>query len=524
MSVDHLPVGAYRNPVIPGFHPDPSVCRVGEDYYLACSSFEYFPGVPIFHSRDLVNWHQIGNVLDRPSQLDLPADAEASKGIFAPTLRHHDGRFWMVTTNVSIQRHLIVTATDPAGPWSDPIYLDLPNIDPSLAWDDDGECWLTVEGVHSYRIDPLAGTVLEGPIPMWSGTGGRSPEGPHLYRIGDWWYLLISEGGTHTGHAVSIARARTPRGPFLPGPANPFLTHRGTDRPVQATGHADLVQAVDGSWWMVLLGIRARGVWPPYHVLGRETFLAPVHWVDGWPVVDPVRELSFAPVGSAPATAAAPDPGVHHDDFDDPRLAPCWISPRSRPDTTWSLTDRPGWLTLHASGTTLDRTGATLVARRQQHHNCRASVRVDPGSGRAGLTIRIDEAHHYDLEVSGGTVHATGRVGPFRQVFAEQHVPPGPVTLTITTRTHHLLPPTVTASDRLPDLGAPFGVGPVTCDIIGFELETDAGPVVLAELDGRYLSTEVTAGFTGRVIGMYVTEGSAAFDWYDYRPVPAPEQ
>ncbi len=521
MSTTQLPPGTYRNPVIPGFHPDPSVCRVGGDYYLVCSSFEYVPGVPVFHSRDLVNWRQIGNVLDRPGQFDPAADSAASSGIYAPTIRHHDGRFWMATTDVCLGRHLIVTATDPAGPWSQPVYLDLPHLDPSLAWDENGDCWMTVSGVSSYRIDPDAGTVLEGPVPMWSGTGGQYPEAPHLYRIGDWWYLLVSEGGTHTGHAVSVARSRTVRGPFEPGPANPILTHRGTNRPVQATGHADLVQAVDGSWWMVLLGIRARGEWPPYHALGRETFLVPVRWVAGWPVVDPVEEIVTAPPGTAPAGATPADPGVERDDFDGARLAPCWISPRSRPDACWSLTERPGWLTLHATGATLDRTGATVVGRRQQHHDCRASVRVDAGTGRAGLTIRIDEAHHYDLEVAAGTVRVLGRVGPFRQFLGEQQVSTGPITLSIATRTHLVLPPAVTASGALAAAGAPLGVRPAGCDTISFEVQTDAGPVVLAELDGRYLSTEVAAGFTGRVIGMYVTEGSAAFDWFAYGPQPA---
>ncbi|MFI7024034.1 glycoside hydrolase family 43 protein [Micromonospora sp. NPDC049900] len=508
----------FRNPVVAGFHPDPSVCRAGEDYYLVCSSFEYFPGVPVFHSRDLVTWRQIGNVLDRRSQLDLPPDAHASGGVFAPTIRYHDGRFWMVTTNVSIGRHLIVTATDPAGPWSDPVYFDLPHIDPSLAWDDDGDCWLTLSGVASYRIDPEGGKVLEGPVPMWSGSGGQYPEAPHLYRIGEWWYLLVSEGGTHTGHAVSVARSRSVRGPFEPAPGNPFLTHRSTGHPVQATGHADLVQATDGSWWMVLLGIRAKGQWPPYHVLGRETFLVPVRWEDDWPVVDPVQEVTVAPAGSPPALAAPPGPAAYRDDFDAAVLAPEWISLRDRPADAWSLTERPGWLTLRAAGTTLDRAGVTMMARRQQHHDCRAAVRVDPGAGRAGLTVRIDEAHHYDIEVGDGLVRVVGRVGPFRQVFGERPVPAGPVTLTVATRTDDLLPPTVTAADQVTAAGAPFGVRAAACDTVGFAVLTEQGPVVLAELDGRYLSTEVAAGFTGRVFGLYVTEGSAAFDWFDYRP------
>jgi xylan 1,4-beta-xylosidase len=508
----------YRNPVIAGFFPDPSVCRVGEDYFLVCSSFEYFPGVPIFHSRDLVSWRQIGNVLDRPSQLELPPDTYASRGVFAPTIRHHDGTFYLVTTNVRIWRHLIVTATDPAGPWSEPVYFDLPSIDPSLAWDDAGRCWLTLAGTTNYRIDPITGEVFEGPIPLWAGTGGQYPESPHLYRIGEWWYLLLSEGGTHTGHAVSVARSRDVNGPFEPGPVNPILTHRGTNQPIQATGHADLVEDTDGNWWMVLLGIRARGQWPPFHVLGRETLLAPVRWVDGWPVVGPVQEEMPAPAG---ITLSPPAKEPAREDFDAGTLSPLWISPRSRPDGSWSLTERPGWLTLFAAGPTLDRPGATIVGRRQQHHDCRAGTRVDPGSGRAGLTVRIDEAHHYDLEVFGGTVRVWGRVGPLHQMLAERQVPLGVVDLFVSTRTTDLVPPSVTSRAAITGLDAPLGVRPAGPDTISFAVDAGAGPVVLAELDGRYLSTEVASGFTGRVIGLYVTEGSAAFDWFDYEGDPA---
>ncbi|MEG3634401.1 beta-xylosidase family glycoside hydrolase [Micromonospora palythoicola] len=225
-----------------------------------------------------------------------------------------------------------------------------------------------------------------------------------------------------------------------------------------------------------------------------------------------------APAGSPPALAPSPDAGGYREDFDGGELSPRWISVRHRPRTSLSLTERPGWLTLHADGTTLDRAGATLVAHRQLHHDCRAAVRVDPGTGRAGLTLRLDEAHHYDLEVADGTVRVIGRVGPFRQVFGERQVPAGPVTLTISTRTHDLLPPTATAADQAATPGTPFGVRPAACDMVTFVVDTEQGPVVLAELDGRYLSTEVAAGFTGRVFGLYVTDGSAAFDWFDYQP------
>ncbi|MEO6090219.1 MAG: glycoside hydrolase family 43 protein [Umezawaea sp.] len=489
----------FDNPVVGGFHPDPSVCRVGEDYYLVNSSFEYFPGVPILHSRDLVHWRQIGNVLDRPEQLPLPEKTPASRGIYAPTIRHHDGRFWLITTNVSTGGNFIVSAEDPAGPWTDPVWIDLPGIDPDLVWDEDGTCWCAFSGVQVARIDPVAGTVLEGPWPLWSGTGLQYPEAPHLYRVGDWWYLLLSEGGTERGHTVAIARGPSPRGPFEPAPHNPILTHRSTDRPIQSTGHADLVSTPDGSWWMVLLATRPRGFFPGYHVLGRETFLAPVDWVDGWPHVEPVEPRHRAPGAWHPI---APPPV--RDDFDAPVLDPRWISPRSRPDESWSLTERPGWLTLHATGPTLDRPGHTFVGRRQQHPDCRVAVRLEPGTGRAGLSVRIDEAHHYDLEIADGHAEVVVRIGPAHQCVARNPVPPGPVTLVVTIRTTDLSPPEADDGDT--------GEDPTGPDVIRFAVDT----VVLAELDGRYLSTEVAGGFTGRVIGMCVTGGTASFDWFDY--------
>ena len=504
----------FDNPVIGGFHPDPSVCRAGDDYYLVCSSFEYFPGVPIFHSRDLVHWRQIGNVLDRPEQLDLPPDLRASGGIYAPTIRYHAGRFWVITTNVGARGNFIVTAERPEGPWSDPVRIDLPGIDPDLAWDDDGACWCTFSGVQQARIDPEKGIILDGPWPVWSGTGMQHPEAPHLYRRGDWWYLLISEGGTHRGHSVSVARARSPRGPFEPAPANPILSHRSTDRPIQSTGHADLIQAPDGDWWLMLLGNRPRGFFPGYHVLGRETFLAPVTWVDDWPTAGAVLDRDQASGAWHPLP---PEP--HRDDFDATVLAPQWVSPRARPEKSWSLTERPGWLTLHATGATLDRPGATILGRRQQHLAVRAATRLDPGTARAGVSIRIDEAHHYDLEVGGGEARVAVRIGPLSQCLARCPVPPGPVDLIVDIRTDDGLPPSVTTRDQLHD--GPFGVWASGPDTIA--LSIDAGePVLLAELDGRYLSTEVAGGFTGRIIGLYATEGSAAFDWFDYRPTPPP--
>lgn len=488
--------GTIGNPVIAGCHPDPSVCRADGAYYLACSSFEYFPGVPIFRSRDLVHWEQIGNALDR---FPLPETTPSSGGVYAPTLRYHDDRFWLITSDVSGGGTVLFTATDPAGSWSGPVRLpEVTGIDPDLAWDDEGRCWCTYAGVEQVQIDPLAGRTLSEPRRIWSGTpGAQWPEAPHLYSIGGYWYLLIAEGGTERGHCVSVARGPAPDGPFEPCPANPILSHRSTSRPIQNTGHGDLIKAPDGSWWLVLLGVRLRGGTPGWHVMGRETYLAPVTWAGGWPVVAEVATVMAAPPWPAYPIAEPPV----RDDFDEPRLHPRWISLRSRPADSFSVTDPAGWLTLNARGRSLDEPAAMLVGRRQQHLSCRVRALADPAAGHGGLVVRLDERHHYEVEVGGGAARALARIGPVRQVLADRTVPPGPLVLRIEVRATE------------PGLGAPTQ-GP---DTVLLGVEDPGGTVtVLAELDGRYLSTEVAGGFTGRVVGMYAAAGTIRFDWFDY--------
>ena len=490
------------NPVLPGFHPDPSITRVGDDYYLACSSFEYLPGVPLFHSRDLVRWEQIGNVVTRPGQLAVEK-VPTLGGAWAPTIRFHDGRFWLVVTDAMGRGSLIFTAEQAEGPWSDGIVMQgVPGIDPDLAWDTDGTCFVTYSGlqldgdhagehlgIQQVRMDLETGQAREEPRSLWSGTGLMFPEAPHLYEIDGTWYLLIAEGGTERGHSVSIARGTRPDGPFEGCPANPVLSARSTARPVQNTGHADLVRTPDGGWALFLLGMRPGGLTRAFSPMGRETFSTTLEWGDGWPVVQPV-ELT-------PPTA----PVEHHDDFTGAQLGPEWLSIRT-PAADWSsLSERPGHLVVHGDGSTMDDPRPRFVGRRQEHQAAAFSVRVDSGGGVGGLSLRIDERHHYDIEVGAGVARARARVGGLCQTW-EQAIPQGPVTVRIETE-----PVRGMGLDAL---------GPDTVRL-SVETGTDTGPVELAVLDGRYVSAETAASFTGRVVGMYAVEGTVAFDQFRYR-------
>jgi alpha-N-arabinofuranosidase len=394
----------YRNPILPGCYPDPSVCRVGDDYYLVNSSFEFFPGVPIFHSRDLVRWRQIGHCLDRPSQLPLKG-VDSSCGIYAPTLRHHDGVFYMTTTNVTAGGNFIVTAQDPAGPWSDPVLVAQEGIDPSMFFDEDGSVLYTTSagGALQSRVDVRTGKLLSEPKLIWKGTGGRYPEGPHLYRKDGWVYLLLAEGGTEHGHMVTMARSKSPWGPFEPCPRNPLLTHRSLLSPIQALGHADLVETPDGHWFAVLLANRPVG-YPPTHHLGRETFLCPVRWAeDGFPIFG--DDGTFGPRdGVAPPVLAARRDGAPR------RLRRAAPRPRLGPlrdiaPGRASLTERPGFLRLRGSADNLDDKAAPawvgsaptafLAPRRD-------AVEFDPASEReeAGLSVRMNERHHHEVFVT----------------------------------------------------------------------------------------------------------------------------
>lgn len=474
-------------PVLPGFHPDPSICRVGDTYWMVCSSFEYAPGVPLFRSTDLLSWEQVGNVLDRPDQLDV-GEAPASGGITAPTLRWHDGRFFLITTNLADGGwQLLVHTEDPTGPWSDAVRIDAPGIDPDLAWDDDGRCLMSYAGFGAggpaglvqSEIDPFTGAVLTARRPLWQGTGGRFPEGPHLYRVGRWWYLLIAEGGTERGHAVTIARSVSPSGPFEPCPDNPLLTMRGVEGPVQNTGHADLVQRPDGRWAMVFHGVRPRGSSPGWHVLGRETFAAGITWADGWPVVG-----EWLQPGRSGATG---------NELAGVTLPASWVSPQAFPAEQLAGSS-DGWR-LRAG-----ESGESFVGRRQEHLTMHARAEVETGSAIGGLSVRVDARHRLDVEVDGTRVSVVVQVGALRQVLGSAEIGSTAVSLVV---------------GAAADDGhfSSTATGP---DVLVGGYDGPGGFVELGRLDGRYVSTEVAGGMTGRLCGLYCSVGEILVRSFTY--------
>lgn len=276
-------------PILRGFHPDPSICRGEDAWYLVNSTFEFFPGLPVSRSEDLVHWECVGHVAERPEQLGWMA-MRASRGLFAATIRTHQGKWYVTVTDVTRLGNCLFVADHPQGPWSDPIPIAMPGIDPSLFFDGDGKAYLLTNGagIIMAPVDLDTGTVLASPRLLTSGSGGRYPEGPHLYVMNGWYYLMLAEGGTEYGHMETLFRSSALWGPYQPCPYNPILSSRDRpEEPVQCLGHADLTPDGEGRWKAVFLGVRPLpGLL--LHALGRETFLGTVVFdVDGWFHIQP---------------------------------------------------------------------------------------------------------------------------------------------------------------------------------------------------------------------------------------------
>lgn len=509
----------FKNPVLPGFHADPSVCRAGDDFYLVNSTFQYFPGVPVFHSKDLVNWEQVGNCLTRPSQVDLKG-TDGNSGIYAPTIRYNNGRFYMVTTVFPSRRHFYVWTDNPAGEWSEPVVIDFAvgSCDPTLYFEDDKCYFLWKEGdIKICEIDVETGKQLGEIHHLGVGLGGRYPEGPHIYKKDGYYYLLLAEGGTEHGHHVNILRSKNLFGPYQPNPDNPILSHfnmKMQNSQIQGLGHADLVQAPDSSWWMICLGYRTSGYLQ--HVMGRETMLAPVRWEQGgWPVVNGDGTLQTdMKCRTLPLVAMPKDPvreefeyikrNAPKDSYHSLGLPMGWMSLCNPDYSRYSLTERKGWLRMRPSTTDLSETASpTFVVRRQTELNFTATALFDLShlseGMQAGITAYAAPLNHYD-------VVAEKRNG---QIIIKSNVRLG--------QTGH--------SEKEFALCGTRAYLRITSDKDFYYLQASSDGknfVELAKMEYRFLSTETIGGFTGVMLGLFAQcdnetgAGYADVDWFEY--------
>lgn len=497
-----LPAGHFRNPILAGFYPDPSVVRVDDRFYLVNSTFAWLPGIPVFESRDLVHWRQIGNVIDRASQLDL-AGIGVSRGIFAPAISYHDGTFYLITTAVDRGGNFYMTARNAAGPWSQPNWLAFDGIDPSFFFDTDGKAYVVNNGppegeplydghraIWIQQFDIGRGD-MTGPRKLIVDGGtdlARRPiwiEGPHLYKRDDWYYLTCAEGGTGVNHSQVIFRSRSPWGPYESYEHNPILTQRDlpADRadPIINAGHADLVEAPDGSWWAVFLASRAYA--GGHYNTGRETFLLPVTWKNGWPVIlEQGRSIPLVERGPRfmGTGSQAPRTGNFRsrDEFDGP-LDAAWMqlgTPRSHAHAI-----EQGLLRLEPASAQDD---SALLARRQQHTAFDVTTRVrlpDARGVTAGLAALQNERYWYRLglrnAIDGVTLELWRCAGAKEQLVA-----------------HAKLRRTDAVSLR------------ISGDAGRYSFSYDAGAgwqALRSDEDATLLSTDVAGGFVGTMLGLF---------------------
>ena len=535
----------FTNPILAGFYPDPSICRVGGDYYLVVSSFAYFPGIPVFHSTDLVNWKQIGAVLDRPGQMDATG-LGVSRGIFAPSIRYHDGLFYVTCTLVDKGGNFVATATNPAGPWSNPFWIpEINGIDPSPYFDDDGKAYIIYNSIppddkplydghrtiRMYEFDIRTMKVVgEERLLVNGGVDlSRKPiwiEAPHIFKKDGFYYLICAEGGTADQHSEVVFRSKNVLGPYDPYEKNPILTQRHLDAgrkfPVTTAGHADFVETESGEWWAVFLGCRPYElvtVWgEEYYNTGRETFLAPVRWMDGWPVINPdsgaVPYRHPLPVTPAGRKAEIPLSGnfTYRDEFTAEKLRPNWIFLRTPLEEWYSLTERQGSLAIRLRPETAAEDGnPSFVGHRQQHLRGSVSVALDvtPAAEheKAGLLVFQNEKHFYFLckSLEGDT--------PVVQLYRS----PGNgsdnnqmeliASRTLSTANGHL-------SLKVEARGAVYA--------FSFGERPGDWNLLQDNVDAKFLSTRVAGGFVGCVIALYGTSDgnpsstTAYFDWFEY--------
>lgn len=526
-----------RNPIIPGFNPDPSIVRVGDDYYIATSSFSFFPGIPVYHSRDLVSWELSGYAFSRHSQLQLTPE-HISGGLFAPTLRYHGNLFYVIVTNVTIGRTGIVTSSDPGGEWSEVHFL--PELfDPDLFWDDDGRCYVAYavftgeKRICIRELDTEKWELKGEERRIWDGAlaNAVSPEAPHIYKKDGWYYLMIAEGGTEHYHSVTVARSRKLFGPYEANPANPILTHRhlSNNNPICNVGHADFVELPDGNWYAVFLGSRIYG---GYHKnLGRETFIAPVTWEDEWPkIAADTGKCEFEyPAPNLPEFHAKTTPAF--DDFDLPELSGQWNFIGTPVNDVYRIADSRLYLkaiaeSLHPfehkkhEGEDTDRFmtvkphALAFVGRRQTDMSFTACCDADfypKGSETCGIAVIQERYNGLRIEIAIINGMRVARAMKYEATYTGTECEAKPYEHKEVLGVCELREGTVKIEISAEGQNFSFRV-----------TDTEGSKLLAENIDGRFMGSETAGGFIGAYVGMFCTgngkdSGSeAAFESFTY--------
>ena len=485
----------YTNPIVKGFYPDPSVCGYNGKYYMVCSSFQYFPGVPLFESDDLVNWTQIGHVLTRKTQVMLEK-VNSSGGVFAPTIRCNKGRFYMVTTNDTTHENFYVYTDDIHGEWSDPVPVDQGGIDPSLLFDDNGKAYFISNGTDEYgksgvcqcEIEIDTGKKLTPTKCIWQGSGGRYLESPHMYKINGTYYLMAAEGGTEYGHMITCARSDSPWGVFESCPHNPVITNRNkAPFIIQGIGHGDLIRDKNGDWHILCLGFRQIHMWMPYHHLGREVFLIPAGFDnDGWLYAgkDGTCDFEYDIKG----------------DFAQKKL-PHYTLSDIKGNISRCFLRHPHMGNYDFSGDKVVLTGTditleavdspTFVGIRQRDFDTELTSDITVSEGEGGVTVYSCENEHYDIAVrktgSGFEAVLKLNIGGIKHIQTTVPLSSGSAKLII-------------RSDSM---------------FYNFYVSENGSETHLGCGQAKYLSSEVSGGFTGVILGMYAIKGKSEFSSFD---------
>ncbi len=529
----------FVNPILAGFYPDPSICNARSDYYLVNSTFGYFPGIPVFHSKDLVNWKLIGHVLDRPEQLNLDGFG-VSRAIFAPAISYNNGKFYVTCTLIDGGGNFIVSADKPEGPWTNPIWLpEINGIDPSLFFDDDGRAYITYNSdapdnkplysghrtVRMVEFDIVNMKVISEPIILINGGVDISTkpvwiEGPHIYKINGTYYLTAAEGGTAEDHSQVILKSDKVDGPYIPYEKNPILTQRHLDPnrkyPVTCAGHADFVQTDDGNWWSVFLACRPHN---GNYYTGRETFLAPVKWIDGWPVINPdFEEIQYYyPLPVEPSSGIVDIPYTGNftikDEFDSDQLHRSWIFLRTPHEKWYDLKTKEGFLSIKLRPETCaGKLNSGFIARRQQHNKGYASTSVlfnpQAENEKAGLIVFLNETCFYYICKS--IVNGKEVVQLFRSLDKPQ-----------SDNEMELIKQLEIPKEKMNEkINLKIETtGEFYSFYYSFEKEDWK---FIGKMDASFLRVQIPRDFTGCVFGMYATSlgkpvnNLAYYDWFEY--------